>query len=52
MADGEYALTFGLSKFWNGLRGFDCTDQQASCLTELCDKIGEDRDSQDMLSGF
>ncbi|KAF2615779.1 hypothetical protein F2Q70_00013161 [Brassica cretica] len=50
--DGEYAPTFDLSKLWNRLQGFDCNDQRAACLAELCDKIGEDRDSEDMLPGF
>ena len=49
LGDGEYAPAFDLSKFWNGLQGFDCNDQRALCLAELCDKIGEDRDSQDKL---
>ena len=52
MDNGEYAPAFNLSKLWNGLQGFDCNDQRASCLAELYDIIGEDRDSQDMLPGF
>ncbi|KAF3560857.1 hypothetical protein DY000_02016713 [Brassica cretica] len=52
MSDGEYALAFDLSKLWNRLQGFDCNDQRASCLAELCDIIGEDRDFEDMLPGF
>ena len=52
MGDDEYAQTFDLSKFWNGLQGFDYNDQRVSCLAELCDIIREDRESQDMLPGF
>ena len=40
------------SKLWNGLQGFDCNDQRVSCLAKLCDRIGEDRDFEDMLPGF
>ena len=52
MDNGEYAPAFNLSKLWNGLQGFDCNDQRASCLAELCDRTGEDRDPEDMLPGF
>nr|VDC90474.1 unnamed protein product [Brassica rapa] len=52
MDDRVYALVFDLSKFWNGLQGFDCDYQHASCLAELCERIRENRDSQDMLPGL
>ncbi|KAL0644296.1 hypothetical protein Bca4012_042586 [Brassica carinata] len=35
-----------------GLQGFDYNDQRASCLAELCDRIGEDRDFEDMFPEF
>ncbi|KAF2578843.1 hypothetical protein F2Q68_00003290 [Brassica cretica] len=52
MGDGEYAPAFDLSKLWNRLQGFDCNDLRASCLAELCDRIEEDGDFEDMLLGF
>nr|VDD08532.1 unnamed protein product [Brassica oleracea] len=42
MGDGVHASVFDVSKFWNGLQRFDCDDQRASCLAELCDITGED----------
>ncbi|KAF3567657.1 hypothetical protein DY000_02012893 [Brassica cretica] len=35
-----------------GLQGFDYNDQRTSCLAELCDRIGEDRDFEDMFPEF
>ena len=52
MGDGEYAPAFDLSKLWNGLQGFDCYDQRASCLAKLCDRTRKDRDPEDMHPGF
>ncbi|KAF2560257.1 hypothetical protein F2Q70_00017375 [Brassica cretica] len=32
MADGEYAPTFNMTEFWDGLQGFDRHDYGVSCL--------------------
>ena len=52
MGDGEYVPAFDLSKLWNRLQGFDCNDQRAACLAELCNIIGEYRNSENMFPGF
>ena len=49
MGDGEHASVFDIPELWNGLQGFDRHDKGASCLAKLCNKIGEDSDSEDML---
>lgn len=48
MNDGEYISAFDMSKLWNRFQKFDCDDQGVSCLVKLCNKIGEDRDSENM----
>ena len=52
MANGEYAPTFNMTEFWEGLQGFDRDDYGAPCLAKLCNIIGEDKDSANMLSRF
>ncbi|KAF3547401.1 hypothetical protein DY000_02002888 [Brassica cretica] len=48
MGNGVYA--FDMSAIWDRLQGLDRNDIVASCLAKLCNRIGKDRDSSDMIS--
>ena len=52
MGDGEHGSVFNMSELWNGLQRFDRHDKGASCLAKVCNRIEEDSDSEDMLSGL
>ncbi|KAF2534188.1 hypothetical protein F2Q70_00031517 [Brassica cretica] len=52
MGDGEYASAFDMPELWDRLQGADRHDQGASRLAKLCNGIGEDRYSADMLPGL
>ena len=52
MGDGEYASALNMLELWDRLQGADCNVKGASCLAKLCDGIGEDRDTIDILPGF
>ncbi|KAF3554240.1 hypothetical protein F2Q69_00010978 [Brassica cretica] len=48
MGNGVYA--FDMSAIWDRLQGLDRSDIVDSCLAKLCNRIGKDRDSSDMIS--
>ena len=52
MGDGEYASTFDMLEFRDRLQGFNRDDKGASRLTKFCNRIGDDTNSADMLSGI
>ena len=49
---GKYNSTLTMSELWNRLQGADCYDKWTPKMAKICDRIGEDRDAADLLSGL
>ncbi|KAF3607735.1 hypothetical protein DY000_02047929 [Brassica cretica] len=52
MGDGEYASTLAMPELWNRLQGTDCNNKGTQRVAKIRDRIGEDRDAADLLSGL